>query len=387
MRDSDPRTVLVVGGSGYFGRLLVEDLLRRTTHGIILTARTMASAEQGRAHAASQCGGQAARIEVAACSLEHANTVHSLVRRSDAAVCAAGPFQRLPLTLLDACLAHGCPYLDLCDDRGYARRVCARLAEYGESSPPPVATAWSAVSALTGALARIAAPRWQRLDRVRSFLAPGNRQPRQRGTVESLLHSLGKPFAVACEGGEREERGWTRPRDFTFPPPVGVRRCRLVDSTDHDFLPRWLGTPSAEFRVGAELGALNRAAAAVAWLRARRLIPDPARFSGFCRAAMTMLGRFGSEAGAVGVEVVGVDEHGRPRRATDSIVAHRDAPMMAVMPVTIMIQRWLGDGATERPTGLLRHDDWIDAQTLDAECRARGFHLHIDADAPETSRP
>lgn len=159
MRESDPRTVLVVGGSGYFGRLLVEDLLRRTPERIILTARTMASAEQGRARVALECGEHAARIEVAACSLEHANTVHSLVRRSDAAVCAAGPFQRLPLTSLDACLAHGCPYLDLCDDRGYARRVCARLAEYGESSPPPVATAWSAVSALTGALARIAAPR------------------------------------------------------------------------------------------------------------------------------------------------------------------------------------------------------------------------------------
>ncbi|MCL4199119.1 MAG: saccharopine dehydrogenase NADP-binding domain-containing protein [Phycisphaerales bacterium] len=387
MRESDPRTVLVVGGSGYFGRLLVEDLLRRTPHRVILTARTIGSAEQGRARVESECGAHAARIEVAACSLEHANTVNSLVQRCDAAVCAAGPFQRLPLSLLDACLAHGCPYLDLCDDRGYARRVCARLAEHDERSQPPVATAWSAVSALTGALARIAAPRWRRLDRARSFLATGNRQPRQRGTVESLLHSLGRPFAVACEGGEREERGWTRPRDFAFPPPVGVRRCRLVDSTDHDFLPRWLGTPSAEFRVGAELGALNTAAAAVAWLRARRLISDPARFTTLCRAAMTMLGRFGSEAGAVGVEVLGLDGQGRPGRATASIVAHRDAPMMAVMPVTIMTQRWLGESAAKRPTGLQRHDDWIDAQTLDAECRARGFHLHIDADAPETSRP
>lgn len=386
MRDSDPRTVLVVGGSGYFGRLLVEDLLRRTTHRIILTARTMASAEQGRAHAASQCGGQAARIEVAACSLEHANTVHSLVRRSDAAVCAAGPFQRLPLTLLDACLAHGCPYLDLCDDRGYARRVCARLAEYGESSPPPVAAAWSAVSALTGALARIAAPRWQRLDRVRSFLAPGNRQPRQRGTVESLLHSLGRPFAVACEGGEREERGWTRPRDFSFPPPVGVRRCRLVDSTDHDFLPRWLNAPSAEFRVGAELRLLDAGAGLIGSLRARRLIPNPTRFAGLCRAAMALFGGFGTETGAIGVEVVGVDEHGRPRRATASIVADRDAPMMAVMPVTIMIQRWLGDAAAPRPSGLLRHDDWIDAEALDAECTARGFLLHVDAQEPETAQ-
>ncbi len=386
MPEPDQRAVLVVGGSGYFGRLLVADLLRRTAHRIILTARTMPSAERARAHLAAPHGEAAARLEAAACSLEHENTVNALVRRCEVAVCAAGPFQRLPLTLLDTCLTHRRPYLDLCDDRGFARRVLSRLAERGEGDLPPVATAWSAVSALTAALARNAAPRWRRLDRVRSFIAPGNRQPRERGTVESLLHSLGRRFTVACAEGEREEVGWTRPRDFAFPPPVGVRRCRLVDSTDHDFLPRWLGATCAEFRVGAELRVLSAGATAIALLRARRLIPDPARFTGPCRAAMALLGRLGSEAGGIGVEVVGEDELGQTRRATASIVASRAAPMMVVMPVTIMIQRWLGEAAHERPCGLLRHDDWIDRESLEAHCDARGFNLRVSTPTPEIAR-
>lgn len=387
MHEPEPRTVLVVGGSGYFGRLLVEDLLRRTAHRIILTGRTMTSAEEARTHLAGKCGEQAARIETAACSLESTNTVASLVRQCDAAVCAAGPFQGLPLTLLDACLEIRRPYLDLCDDRGFSRRVCARLSERRDETVPPVATAWSAVSALTCALARIASAGWVRLDRVRTFIAPGNRQPRRRGTVESLLHSLGRPLAVPCAGGEREEHGWARPCDFAFPAPVGVRRCRLVDSTDHDFIPRWLAAPSAEFRVGAELRLFNAGAALIGALRARRLIPDPARFTRLFLAAMSVLGGFGSEAGAVGVEAAGADDLGQAHRATASIVASRAAPMIVVMPVTFMIQRWLRDPEAARPEGLLRHDDWIDRAALESQCAARGFLLHFDAGAREDARP
>lgn len=386
MTGAPQRTILVVGGSGYFGRLLVEDLLAHTPHHVIITARSMAAAEAARNALLAGAGAAPDRIESAACSLEHQATVATLVRQCDVAVCAAGPSQHLGMTMLDACVEHHRPYVDLSDDRAFVRRLRARLAESSATrSPPPVCTAWAAVSALSCALARIAAEGWPRFDRLRICLAPGNRQPRNRGTVASLLHSLGRTFTVPCGEGEIEVTGWSRPRDFPFPPPVGTRRAWLVDVPDHDLAAEWLNARSVEFRVGAELALLNRAAATIAWLRRRRLMPDPARWAGLCCRLMGLLGSLGSEAGGLGVEAAGVDAAGQAQRRRASIVADRRAPMMAVMPATIMIQRWLNADADARPAGLVRHDDWIDRAGLERECARRGFRLHLEAAAVEDS--
>src|SRR5216684_3634972 len=90
-------TVLVVGGTGYFGRLLIEDLLLRTTCRILVGGRSLEALERVR----SELGG---RVDIAGMDLLRSETLTGALERVDVAICAAGPFQGLPTTLAQACV-------------------------------------------------------------------------------------------------------------------------------------------------------------------------------------------------------------------------------------------------------------------------------------------
>ena len=86
------KKVLIVGGTGYFGRLLVEDLRRHTDCELIVAGRNSAD-------------------------LRNPASLEAALKGASIAICAAGPFQALPTTLAELCLRDGIHYIDLADDR------------------------------------------------------------------------------------------------------------------------------------------------------------------------------------------------------------------------------------------------------------------------------
>src|SRR4051812_13923318 len=124
------RRVLIVGGNGHFGRLLSEDLGQHTDCEIVIGTRSSAD-------------------------LSDPSVIERALAGVSVAICAAGPFQELPVTLAECCLRLGIHYIDFADDRHFVRRIHS-LAKNGENSKAAVCTAWSTVSALSGLLTRIA---------------------------------------------------------------------------------------------------------------------------------------------------------------------------------------------------------------------------------------
>src|SRR5262249_32614779 len=140
--------------------------------------------------------------------------------------------------------------------RGFVRRVRA-IASAHENSRSAICTGWSTVSALSGLLASIAATGIGPVDSILIQMAPGNRGARHTATIASLMHSVGRPFRVLRNGVWQDVRGWSEPRDFVFPSPVGKRRGYLVDVPDHEIFPTLFGARAVEFRAGSELRILN----------------------------------------------------------------------------------------------------------------------------------
>lgn len=236
-----------------------------------------------------------------------------------------------------------------------------RLAE-GAKSPVAVCSGWSAVPALSAALAGVACAGLRKVDSIRVQLAPGNRSPRSSATVASLLSSTGRSFTVWRGGAWREVRGWSEPRSFDFPPPVGRRQGYLLDVADHELFPPLFAAGTVEFRVGAELAPLNAAvsvlaALPVAWTWAAPVLS----------AALAPLGFLGSDTGSVGVEVEG---DGLLRRVC--VVADQDGPAIAVMPAVLMAARL---AASPAPAGLMPLDGWLDRAALERACRDFGFRF------------
>jgi hypothetical protein len=351
--------VLVVGGSGYFGSLLVEELLLRTKAEIAVGGR----------HFDGPPGPRLTRRFV---DLREPASVEAGLEGITVAVCAAGPFQDLPTTLLKHCLERGIPYVDLADDRDFVRR--ARGVVEAKGPRAAAAPGWSAVPALSALLARLAADELETVETIRIQIAPGNRAPRGRATVASLLHSAGRPFTVWDGGGWRTVTGWSEPETFSFGPPIGPRAGYLVDVPDHELLPPLFGGARVEFRAGSELPLLNGAMSFLAGLARSGWIADWEPWIPALRTAMSAFGRLGDDSGALGVEVEG---GGRRRRAT--IIASSRGQRIAALSAALLVERLL-DGRA-RWTGLVPLDRWLTREELESACAARGLELTIeDAD-------
>jgi saccharopine dehydrogenase-like NADP-dependent oxidoreductase len=348
--------ILVVGASGYFGSLLAgrgrsrtEALLRRVGPGL------------------------SGRLIPSVCDLLEPASVDALVPGVRVAICAAGPYQRLPPTLLESCVRHGVPYLDLADDRGFFVKAREWVARQDAARLPAVCVGWSAVPALSGLLARMAAEGMERVEALFVQIAPGNRSPRNNATVASLLASLGKPCRLWRDGDWCEVPGWSEPRTFPFPPPVGPKRGYIVDVPDHEIFPALFRAGRVEFRVGAELSVLNHGASALAWL-SRRFAIQWAPFAPWLTFAMGGVGFLGHDWGAVGVEAAGAVA-GRPVRRVASVVAASAGQRIPVVPAAVMAARLLSGRAAQR--GLVPVDGWLTPSELRSECERRGLELRV----------
>ncbi len=368
----DPPVVLVVGGTGYFGTLLIRELLELTNARVVIGGRDLRRLRRARRGIDSRAR---ERVSVEVVDLNDAKSVDRAVAGASVAICAAGPFQTLPGTLLSSCLAHRVHYIDLSDDRDFVRRARCMVEGYSPAGKlPVVCVGFSAIPALSGILARILVEKFDAVESIETQLAPGNRAPRSRGTVASLLSSVGRPFDIWMEGSRQTVVGWSEPRTFDFPPPVGTRTGFLVNAPDYDIFPETFGAQGVTFRAGSELRFLNGIVSGLSWLARHGVVSDWSRWSGPLCLAMGGLGFLGHDYGALGVKVCG-RRKGARAAAQACIVADHFGPRIPVMPAVIMVEALLANRiATE---GLMPVDSWLTREQLERECNRRSFRLIV----------
>lgn len=370
MTDPKPPRVLVVGGAGYFGSLLVQDLLNFSQCHIVVGGRDLIRAT---AFCHSQGSASSDRLTPVEIDLHRSESIEPALADVQVAICAAGPFQKLSTTLVEKCLIRGIPYVDLADDRNYVRAVTQLVQQRTACTLPAVCTGWSAVPALSGVLARIAAETMASIESIHIQIAPGNRAPRSTGTVASLLASVGGWFTVWHKGDWRKVKGWSEPRLFEFQKPIGRRAGYLVDVPDYDIFPALFSSPVVEFRVGSELAIFNKALSFLSWLSKKDWVRDWTSWAKVFQRGMSISGFLGHDSGAVGVEVVGVDRTGNRIKRQVCVIAEHFGQRIPAMPASIMTQLLLSGDTTYH--GLIPVDGWMSRHALEMECTRRGFRL------------
>jgi len=288
---------------------------------------------------------------------------------------AAGPYQDLAPSVLDVALETRTPYVDLADDGGFVRRAEASIAAAG----PRASTVVLGMSFVPGLCAVLVAHAHRELggaiERVRCVASPGSRGSRGYATVASLLSSAGRPFDVPR--GERVERawGWSDPRRFEFPPPLGARHAYLaIPVADFDLLPRWFGCREVEFRACSDQPLLDRAL----WIAAglQRLVPVPVlRASARPMVELVRIaGMFGTSAGGGLIEAVGPS--GRVRIA---VVARQHAERLPSLPAAFAAAD-LFDGRTPVAVGAAAPHQVLTTASLCKWLDERGIESWIDTD-------
>jgi saccharopine dehydrogenase-like NADP-dependent oxidoreductase len=288
--------VLILGGYGVFGSRLAE-LLTRDGFEVVIAGRDAAKAHD----AAARIGGSALR-------LDRSGDLAPIAERAvDVVVDAAGPFGAYgndPYRLPRFCVAQGIDYLDLSDDARFTAgiteldamaRGAGRFALSGASSVPGLSSA--VVTALADDLDRI--------DTIETAILPGNRAPRGRAVVSSILGQASGPMRIWKDGAWRQDRSWSAPRRIELEPGLARTGYRIA-VPDIELFPAHFGARTVDFRAGMELSVLNRAVAA--WGGLRRLGLDIGNLSGSVALATWLadrLSRFGTDRGGMVVVVKG----------------------------------------------------------------------------------
>jgi saccharopine dehydrogenase-like NADP-dependent oxidoreductase len=331
--------VLILGGYGVFGgrlaRLLLQDGIE-----VIVAGRD----EQKAGAFTRQFGGCPMRVDIA-------QDLSAVAKACpDVVVDAAGPFQAYgdnPYRLARFCAENSISYLDLSDDAAFTAGItqldaaaaaagCFVLS--GVSSVPAISAA--AVSALSQGLSELLV--------IETAIVPGNKAPRGRSVVASILSQTGEPLRVWRGGAWRTYRGWSDTRTLYIGHGF-ERRVSLIGVPDLELFPQAFAAHSVIFRAGLELALMRSSLALLGFLRSQRLLPKLTVFLNPILWLSQRLGHFGSGRGAMVVEVVGFSD-GEPLRLRWQVIAYDgDGPFIPAVPARAIIRKFASIPPGARP--------------------------------------
>jgi saccharopine dehydrogenase-like NADP-dependent oxidoreductase len=224
--------VLVIGGTGAFGRRLMSGLIATTDHDVVIAARDLSRAQAlaGEMNAGTPvCRVTARRMDV------HAVTPDELKSSGVFLVVdCAGPFQAGDYRLARAAIAAGIHYLDLAD----ARDFVAGFTQLDNDARAAGVTALSGASstpALSNAVLDQLTQGWRAVESIEIAISPGNHAPRGLSVIQSILSYAGRPVKVFLDGGWTARPGWgmTTRREIRH---LGRRWLSLCETPDLDIV-------------------------------------------------------------------------------------------------------------------------------------------------------
>ena len=330
------KRIVVLGGLGFFGRTVIEQLK-------ILGISTMIAARRA-----------AADIQVDA---NEPVSIRTSFSAGDLVIDAAGPFQKRSMALLEAAIEIGFDLVDLNDNLRYAEQVLALEGSIARAGICVLSSA-SSVSAVAAAIVRQSKVKTP--VRVTGFLAPASRHTANRGSALSLIQSVGRPVRALRDGRLQTIRGWSETRRFAMPDPVGLVCGRLFETADAVYLPRiWPSLREVDMVVDPNTPGVNT----LLWLAARlprfrRLLERQVRLGTWISTTI------GSTAGGIGYEI----EDASGDVARFAIFSGKNSFVTAVAPA-VLATRAIVDGRLQS-TGLVLPDRHVDPAELVAYLRS-----------------
>lgn len=303
------KRVVILGGMGFFGGLIAEQL-RAAGVTAILASRTRGDV----------------RIDA-----NNPADLRANLKQRDLVIDAAGPFQTRTLALVEAARTIGFDVIDLSDSPEYTSMIYEHETPIGAAGVRVLTacSALSAVSALALAMSGVEEPR-----RLTAYLAPASRLTANPGTTGSMLRLY---------IGER--------RTIDFPKPLGKRSGITVKSVDAITLPRkfWF-LRSAELVVDTQIPLMNT------MLRSPLIRSIAAKYE---QKALDLVHRIGPKDGVLAYEIASTATH------RQMIFTGGKSYMLAVLPALQAALAIIGGRFAHRgvvaPTDQIVHADFLEA--------------------------
>ncbi|WP_341368839.1 DUF4166 domain-containing protein [Yoonia sp. BS5-3] len=320
---------VILGGYGVFGERLAR-LLLRDGHEVIVAGRTANKAEA-----------LAQELGASALVVDRTGPLDALwAEKPDVLIDAAGAFHAYgddPYGLPKQCIAHGLHYLDLADDPAF----CAGIAELDKSAKDAgvfVLSGVSSVPAISSAAVAALAQDMREIDTISTAILPGNRAPRGRSVVASILHQCGRPFDVQIDGVACPHRSWSEPERFDLGGGL-IRQGWMIEVPDHRLFAPYFKARSVFFRAGLELGVMNYGLGVLSSLRRYSGFGIAPWFVGLMVRMAQLLWPFGSDRGGMYVSVTGRGATGWERKEWCLVAEAGDGPFIPAVAARAILRQ------------------------------------------------
>jgi hypothetical protein len=324
--------IVVLGGYGNFGARISRALAGDGNIELVVAGRSAGPAQS----LAREIGATHAVVD------GHSPRLAQELRAlgADLVIHTAGPFQQQDWGVALAAANAGCHYIDLADGRRFVCDFAAGTQQAFRDAGRCAVAGASTVPALSSAVIDALLPRFSQLEAIDICIAPAQRAPRGVATLAGVLSYCGAPVSVWQGGRWVERHGWSAPSRAHFA-RMRPRRGALCDIPDLELLPaRYPGVRDVTFRAALEVGLTQQAFAALAWLRRRGVVREPARFARLLHAGATLLDPLGTPLGGMFVRLAGRGFDGTRLALAWHITApDHSGPEIPCMPSVLLARR------------------------------------------------
>lgn len=356
--------IVIYGGSGFFGRFVVEDLLAHSDANITIASRSCKNS--------LNVGPSQKRIEFFISDADNYQSILSNLDGARIVINCLGPFQGQSLNLLRACIEKKIHYIDVADDRDFVTR-CFQLRPQIEQAGIMAFVGCSVIPGISSLLVKFCQSHLSKIEKVRIFITPGTRHPRGPGSFLSLLSTVGNSFSIPYEGNPRTVKGWTGREQVCFPEPLGKRWVyHVVDVPDYFLQPLYFNAKSVDFKIGSEIDFLNRLLAMTRWVKQTFHIGKLDIFVPFFRFVISVASFFGTTQGGVMVKVVGHGKLGPKQMGMSVFAGTRGEIIPAILP-SVAAQMILKNEVDF--SGIAPLSDWLPKERFIEEFRKRKIEV------------
>jgi hypothetical protein len=312
------RTVLVLGGYGFFGRRIASALSAETGIRLLIGGRDRALASQTAA-ALGLSEAQAVVIDAQGAHLDAELRALGV----DLLIHTAGPFQGQDYRVACAAVTAGCHYIDLADGRQFVAGIGV-LDTLARERGLSVVTGASSVPALSSAVVDRYAERFVRMDSVEIGISSGARAP-GLATVKGIFSYAGKAFPCWRDGRWTTAHGWLGLKRYPFPAPLGGRWLGACDVPDLELLPqRYPGVRTVVFHAGFASAMGHLVVWALACGVRAGVVPSLAPFAGPLHRLSRWMEPLVSDQGGMFVRMRGLGTDQRPLQLCWHLLARQN---------------------------------------------------------------
>ncbi len=359
--------VAVIGGTGVFGRYIVEELLASPVDfKITVTGRNPQHFHQTYPNPS--------KLKFISFDLNQLNEYQKLLKENSLVILAAGPFQYLSTQLAFLAASANTHYFDLCDDPGYLAEILGRSEDLQNISSVLI-SGLSTLPALSLFLMEKLISEMDFIDEVQIGLFIGNNNLKGPGAVFSAIEGLCRQSHFLMGGNIKEIISWSNPIDFEYPAPIGKIPSYAFPTPDLMFFQKLYSLKNFSARLGFEWSAARASFKIFQALIRRGQTKTVRRLVRLFFPVFSRFHAWGSSRGCVTLKGIG-RKNQRSVICRASLMSDQKAQRMASLPAVIAAEA-LARGEILK-NGLLYPHQWISPDLFFERMRGYGMELKLE---------